>query len=101
MTLLLEARYQKDPNVVSREIAGEQILVPIRKQAADMAAIYVLNETGAQIWRLIDGRRSLADIGDVLAQEYNVRPETVEADLLEIIGKLEELGMLRAVEHAV
>ena len=101
MALVLEARYQKDPNVVSREIAGEQILVPIRKQAADMAAIYVLNETGAQIWRLIDGRRSLADIGDVLAQEYNVRSETVEADLLEIIGQLEELGMLRAVEHAM
>lgn len=101
MTLVLEARYQKDPNVVSREIAGEQILVPIRKQAADMAAIYVLNETGARIWRLIDGRRSLADIGDVLAQQYNVRPETVEADLLEIIGQLEELGMLRAVEHAM
>lgn len=101
MTLVLEARYQKDPNVVSREIAGEQILVPIRKQAADMAAIYVLNETGAQIWRLVDGRRSLADIGDVLAQEYNVRPETVETDLLEIIGQLEELGMLRAVEHAM
>ena len=101
MTLVLEARYQKDPNVVSREIAGEQILVPIRKQAADMAAIYVLNETGAQIWRLIDGRRSLADIGDVLAQQYNVQPETVEADLLEIIGQLEELGMLRAVEHAM
>lgn len=101
MTLVLEARYQKDPNVVSREIAGEQILVPIRKQAADMAAIYVLNETGALIWRLIDGRRSLADIGDVLAQQYNVRPETVEADLLEIIGQLEELGMLRAVEHAM
>lgn len=101
MTLVLESRYQKDPNVVSREIAGEQILVPIRKQAADMAAIYVLNETGAQIWRLVDGRRSLADIGDVLAQEYNVRPETVETDLLEIIGQLEELGMLRAVEHAM
>lgn len=101
MTLVLEARYQKDPNVVSREIAGEQILVPIRKQAADMAAIYVLNETGARIWRLVDGRRSLADIGDVLAQEYNVRPETVETDLLEIIGQLEELGMLRAVEHAM
>jgi phage tail sheath gpL-like len=66
-----------------------------------MAAIYVLNETGARIWRLIDGRRSLADIGDVLAQQYNVRPETVEADLLEIIGQLEELGMLRAVEHAM
>jgi len=98
---VLESRYQKDPNVVSREIAGEQILVPIRKQAADMAAIYVLNETGAQIWRLVDGRRSLADIGDVLAQEYNVRPETVETDLLEIIGQLEELGMLRAVEHAM
>ena len=60
----LDVRYQRDSNVVYREIAEERILVPIRKQVADMACIYVLNETGARIWELMDGQRSLAEIRD-------------------------------------
>jgi hypothetical protein len=101
VTLSLDVRYERDPNVVSRGIAGEQILVPVRKKAADMAAVYVLNEVGARIWELVDGRRSLADIGSVLLLEYDAQPERIEEDLVEIVVQLEELGMLRAVEDAV
>jgi hypothetical protein len=99
--LSLDARYEKDPNVVSRGIAGEQILVPVRKKAADMAAVYVLNEVGARIWELVDGQRSLADIRTVLLQEYVAQPERIESDVVEIVVQLEELGMLRAVGHGV
>lgn len=101
MSDLQEARYERDPNVVTREIAGERILVPIRKQVADMAAIYVLNETAARIWNLLDGQRSVADIGGILEQEYSVESDTVQADVVEIVEQLRQLGMLRAVTHAM
>lgn len=101
MSDLQEARYERDPNVVTREIAGERILVPIRKQVADMAAIYVLNETAARIWNLLDGQRSVADIGGILEQEYSVESDTVQADVVEIVEQLRQLGMLRAVKHAM
>ncbi len=101
MADLLETRYERDPNVVSREIAGEQILVPIRKRAVDMAALYVLNETGSRVWDLFDGRRTLADVRDVLVQEYDVTLEAAERDLLEIVGQLQEIGVLKATAHAL
>jgi hypothetical protein len=97
----LAVRYERDPNVVTREIAGERILVPIRKRAADMAAIYVLNETGARIWNLLDGQRSLADIAEILEQEYSVESDKVQTDIVEIVEQLRELGMLRTAKHAV
>ena len=97
----LDACYEKDPNVVSRELGGERILVPITKQAADMAAVYVLNEVGASIWELLDGKRTLADITGLLLREYEVGQETVEADIFEIVDELGKLGMLRVVENAV
>jgi hypothetical protein len=97
----LDSRYEKDPNIVHREIAAERILVPIRKQTADMAAIYVLNETGARIWELVDGQRSLAEIRDALVQEYDVEPRMATDDLVEVVQDLQELGALRAVEHDV
>lgn len=101
MVVALATRYERDPNVVSREIGGEQILVPIRKRTVDMAAIYVLNETGARIWGLLDGQRSLADVRDMLVQEYDVPPEAAEGDLLEIVEQLREIGVVKAVAHAV
>lgn len=90
-------RYQRDPNVVAREIAGERILVPVRTQAADMASIYVLNETGARIWDLLDGQHSMSDIQDILVREYDVEQEVADADIAEIVEQLQEIGMLRAV----
>ena len=91
----LDVCYERDPNVVYREIADERILVPIRKQVADMASIYVLNETGARIWDLMDGQRSLAEIRDVLVEEYEVEPEILQQDLLEIMGQLGEAGLVK------
>jgi hypothetical protein len=91
-----EIRYEKDPNVVAREIAGERILVPIRTQSADMTAIYVLNDTGARIWDLLDGEHSCSQIEDILVDEYDVSRETAGADIAEMVEQLEGLGMLRA-----
>jgi hypothetical protein len=92
---MVTGRYERDPNVVSREIAGERILVPIRTQAADMTAIYVLNETGARIWDLLDGQHSLSEIEDILASEYDVSQEALGADISQMVEQLEDLGMLR------
>ena len=46
---------QKDSSIVSRRIADEVILVPIRKKLGEVECLYTLNEAGARIWKLIDG----------------------------------------------
>jgi hypothetical protein len=97
----LDRRYQKDPNVVAREIAGEQVLVPIKKQAAETAAIYVLNETGALVWDQLDGQSTLAQIRDSLVEEYEVKPEVVSADLIELLTQLQEIGVVKVVSRGV
>jgi hypothetical protein len=38
----LEKCYQKDPNIVSRKIADEFILVPIKQNVGDLESIYTL-----------------------------------------------------------
>jgi hypothetical protein len=101
LTEILATYYNRDPNVVSREVAGERILVPIRKQTTGTAAIYVLNETGAHIWSLLDGHHSLAEIRDSLAAEYEVEPGTAQADLMEIVAQLQELGVIKVAADAV
>jgi len=91
----LETRYDKDPSIVYREIAGEAVLVPIRRNVADMAKIYNLDEVAADIWQLIDGQRTLAEVRDALLDEYDVAPDVLEADLGDLVQKLVSIGALK------
>ena len=92
--LEFEALYQQDPAVVSRQIAGETILVPIRHNAADLESIYMLNETAASAWALVDGQRTLGEIRDAIATQYDVSREEAGHDLAELVARLEALGAL-------
>ena len=83
---------RKDPHIVSREIVGEMILVPIRQNIGDLESIYTLNETAARTWELIDGQNTLSDINTRITDEYQVGQETALSDLLALIDQLEEAG---------
>ena len=45
---------RRSANVVSRVVADEAIVVPIRRGAADLDSIYTFNEAGTQLWSLIE-----------------------------------------------
>jgi hypothetical protein len=93
----LDRRYEKDPSIVHRNIAGETILVPIRRHVADLQSIYTLDEVGARIWELIDGHRSIEEIREAIVAEYEVTPGVAEADLIEFVQQLEAVGGIRRV----
>ena len=89
--------YQKSPDIVARNIVGEVILVPVTRTVGDVESIYTLNEVGARIWELIDGKRSVADILDLIVGEYDVSEEDAEEDLLVILQQLEEIDAIREI----
>ena len=88
----LEKCFDKDPNIASRKIADEYILVPIRHNVGDLENIYTLNEVGAFIWVLIDGKRQLKEIKERIVEEFEVSEEEAENDLIEFLLKLEKIG---------
>ena len=87
----LEKIYSKSDSIVFRKIADEFILVPIRQNVGDLESIYTLNETGARIWELIDGKKKVNDIKDMIVDEFEVTPEEVEKDIIEHLMQLEEI----------
>ena len=94
---MLDAIYARDDNLVFRRIGDEVILVPIRSGTANLEAIFTINETGATIWELLDGERTLSEIRDALTNEYEVTAEAAQADLVEFIGMLEGIEGVRRV----
>jgi len=91
----LQQIYRKDPNIVSREIVGETILVPIRQNVGDMESIYTLNETAALAWSLLDGDLTLEQIKDLIVEEYDIDDQDAANDLLELIAQLDEIGAVK------
>ena len=85
----LEKVYKKSESIVSRRIGDEYILVPIRQDVGDLESIYTLNETGALIWELIDGKIQVKEIKEKIVEEFEVDPEQAEQDLKEHLQQLE------------
>ena len=90
----LDERYQKASSIVSREIAGEVILVPIRQNLGDLGSIYTLNETASLAWSLLDGQHTLGQICERIASEYEVTSEEAQRDVLELVDRLQEIDAL-------
>ena len=86
--------YSRSPDIVFRKIADECVLVPIRKNVADLESIYALNEIAARIWELIDGKRTAAEIQQMIIGEFDVSPQQAEIDLAQLFQKLKDTGSI-------
>jgi hypothetical protein len=75
-------------SVVTRKTGSEYVLVPIANNIADMNSVFTLNETGAFIWELIDGKRDVENIISELTKEYKIDSSSAEADVMELIEKM-------------
>ena len=84
--------------MVSREIAGEAILVPIRQNVGDLESNYTLNETAARAWELVNGQNTLGDIRDAIVAEFVVDEEQAQEDLIEIMNDLVSIYAITVIE---
>jgi hypothetical protein len=91
--------YTRDSELVTLNVAGETIIVPIKSNAGDLNSIFTLNEVGTLIWELMDGENSISRIVEVISNTYEVKPEEAEKDTLQFINSLEQAGMIRTIEN--
>ena len=89
----LSRKIVRNNDIVSRNIAGETILVPIRGNLADMQNIFTLNKIGAFIWERLDGKRPLSQIIGLLLDHFDVSSEEAENDILEFIAQVLATGL--------
>ena len=87
----LHDRPQRDERVVWRR--GDEGVVILNPNDGQY---FSLDEVAARIWELCEGDRSVAEIADVVAAEYEVEPAVVSADALEFLGELTGEGLVVA-----
>ena len=84
----LESVYSHSPNIVTRKTGNEYILVPVANNIADMNSVYTLNESGAFIWELIDGKRNTGEIINALTLEYDIDNASATRDVFSFLENM-------------
>ena len=59
---------------------------------------YGLEKVGARLWELLNEGKSLKDAHQIILSEYEVDPAQLEQDILELLERLREHGLVEIVE---
>jgi hypothetical protein len=94
MNRVVAVSFRKKGEFVTRSIADEIVVVPVRGQVGDLDAIYNLNEVGAFIWEQFDGWKSGNEIVEAVCGEFEVARAQAEKEISEFIAALEVAGMI-------
>ena len=83
-------QYKRSENVVSRELGGQKILIPIQQREVDVQRIYALNTTAEVVWELLTIPSTLEDIVAKLAQQYMASADLIRNDLVKLLDEMIE-----------
>lgn len=86
--------YIRSDSVVSRVIAGETLVVPIRGTVGDLASIYSLNAAGSTIWQALEQPRAVDELVGVLESEYEVSANQAQEDVLKFVEEMKSNGLV-------
>ena len=82
---------------VTRQIAGETLIMPVAGRVTDLESLYVLNEVASRIWQLIASPTTAEQIAEVIASEFDVPAERARQDVAEFLDALDARGLIRDV----
>ena len=80
-------------NVMFRELEGESVILDL-----DSESYFGLDPVGTRMWQLVTEANSIQSAYDALVTEYDVAPETLREDLLELLDTLQGRGLIEIGE---
>ncbi len=93
-------RFNKNPNLVTRSIAGETLIVPVSGRVGDLNSIFTLNDMGSAIWELVDGQKDVRQIVDAVYTGFDAPREEITGDVEEFLSSLSGEGLIQPVEQS-
>ena len=90
-------RHTRNTAIVSRDVAGETIVVPICRGVGDLDSVYTFNPVGRSLWRLLESGQTAEELANWVATHYEVDAKQALADVQGYLSELQEIGLVRAV----
>jgi hypothetical protein len=83
-------RFIRNKEVVSRQIEGELIIVPIRSGVGDLNSLYTLNPVGSVLWDFMDESHTIAEMVQRVCDEFEVTASQAQQDIAAFLESLLE-----------
>ncbi len=77
-----------------KKILDDYIVVPTGDNIVDFAVAVSLNETGAFLWQQLENEKTIEELADALAGEYDITSEEVIDDVIEFAELLKGRNFL-------
>lgn len=88
--LRLDTTVAASPDHISSDLGEEAVILGLSR-----GRYYGLNRVSLFIWRHIQTPRQISSICDQVVAEFKVDRERAEADVLELVSKLADEGLVR------
>ena len=79
---------------VLRQVAGSHIVLPVGAASVDFNGMVSLNETGALLWRTLEGGADSEALVSALTAEYEVERAEAAEGVEEFLETLRSVGCL-------
>jgi Coenzyme PQQ synthesis protein D (PqqD) len=90
-------RFIRNREVVSRQIEGELIIVPIRHGVGDMNSLYTLNQVGTVLWDFMQEEHTVPEMMNRVCEEFEVTATQAQDDICEFLDSLLEEKLVQLV----
>jgi hypothetical protein len=84
--------WQKNPALAWREIDDETVII-----SPNDSVMHELNDTGSFLWKNIDGKRSAAELAELLVENYEVAPDVALSDTQSLLEEMSSRKLVLCV----
>ena len=88
----LDDRVEFSEDVIAQQVGEEMVLLDL-----EAGVYYGLDPVGRRIWELLTEHRRLRVVFETMVEEYDVTPEVLQQDLLQLVQELQAKGLTQVV----
>jgi len=92
-----QARYRRNQDVVSRNIQGELVIVPIRSGVGDLNSLYTLNPVGSVLWDFMNQGHTIGEMVERVCDEFDVTATEARSDIEAFLDSLMAEELIQSV----
>ena len=89
------ALFVRNRDVVSRQIEGELVIVPIRRGVGDLNSLYTLNSVGSVLWDFMVEGHTLPELVSRVCEEFEVTATQAQKDIEDFLGSMVEEKLIQ------
>jgi hypothetical protein len=94
------SRFVRNREVVTRQIQGELVIVPIRSGVGDLNSLYTLNQVGSVLWDFMNEGHTIEEMVSRVCDEFEVSSSQAQGDIQNFLGAMLQEKLVQPLAEA-